>query len=274
MVESTEFALAFGQPPIVETRLGVQFTPLLNFKAVHYGIFLKEFLVDIEGWRILPDQPSSPPEMERFGIKVLNPTVEQPESHLPGTCVRVASRDGSRKILFQPNKLTIGWNREKEACIPFAEVKTHFDDVFEKFEAFAAEWKLGTPVVNLWEIAYVNKIPAGELWSTPSDWHRVLPGLFTPNGPQILGHEWGTFNGTWYFEIPPERGRVRVQVQKAVANQTDELVMLLVITARGEIGGSGVQDWSTGLNLGHQSALRAFYDLASPEAKQKWGIRS
>ena len=87
-----------------------------------------------------------------------------------------------------------------------------------------------------------------------------------PNGPQVTGHEWSTFNGTWFFVIPPQMGRVRVRVQKVVELKTDEIALLLVITTRGEIGDQGVSDWSSGLELGHRSAVRVFFDIASPEA--------
>jgi hypothetical protein len=187
--------------------------------------------------------------------------------------MRLSRKDDARTTQFQPNKLIYGWNREKEQRPAHSEFRAEFDALYQKLEKFAESRGMGRPVANLWEMTYVNKIAPGKLWQQPSDWHRVLPGIFPTGGPQVTGHEWSTFSGTWYFVIPPQNGRVKVQVQKVVANQTKELALLVVITARGEIGDPGVSDWSSGLDLGHESAIRVFYDLSSPEAREEWGVR-
>ena len=137
---------------------------------------------------------------------------------------------------------------------------------------FAEAHELPALKPNLWEVTYTNVVPSGKLWQTPSDWHNVLPSLFVPGGPTPTGHPFATFNGEWLFEIPERRGRVRVRVQKSVANPTKEVVLLLIVTARGEIGGTGVPDWASGLILGHESAVRVFSGLVSPLAKKEWGF--
>ena len=212
--------------------------------------------------------------MERFGSKVLRPKPEKPPEDFPQICMRLSSKDDTRTIQFQANKLIGGWNRETLPKITYAEAKTEYDKRFLQLETFAAKHDLGKPVANLWELTYVNKILPGVLWQKPADWHRVLPGIFPVGGPQVTGHEWATFNGSWLFVIPPQMGRIRVRVQKAVENATADVVLLLVITARCEIGESGAADWSSGIQLGHRSILKVFHDLASPEARQAWGYKS
>jgi uncharacterized protein (TIGR04255 family) len=272
MVDKGEFCPEFDHPPVIETRIGVQFAPLIGLKSGHFGLFWEECL-DLDGWRLLPDTPPSPKDVERFGSKQLRPPVDNEEEEFPPICMRVANEDNTRTVQFQANKLIYGWNREKGPRPSYSEVKVEFDALFGRLQGFAAKWALGKPEVNFWELTYVNKILPGNLWQTPSDWHRVLPGIFPPGGPSVDGHEWATFNGTWFFVIPPEIGRVRVRVQKALANQTGEIVLLLVIAARGETGPPGVADWSVGVELGHRSATRVFYDLASPEARKVWGLK-
>jgi uncharacterized protein (TIGR04255 family) len=262
--------VSFDRPPVIETRIGVQFAPLIGFRSGHFGLFWEE-CVGTKDWRILADQPASPKEIERFGSKKLRPTVEKDEGDFPQICMRLSSKDG-RTVQFQPNKLIYGWYRT-EGRPSFDEVRGQFDKLFADLERYVVKWDLGILTPNLWEVTYVNKILPGKLWQTPSDWHKVLPGIFPPGGPTVGDMDWSTFNGTWFFVIPPERGRVRMRVQKVVANQTDEILLLLVITARGEIGEPGVADWSTGLNLGHQSAARVFHDVASPKAREEWGVR-
>lgn len=274
MDQPTDFCPFFERPPVIETRIGVQFSPLIGFRSGHFGLFWKECL-GTDGWRILADQDAAPKEVERFGSKLLRPvTAEKEEVDFPQVCMRLSKDDFTRTVQFQPNKLTYGWSREKGPRPSYSEVRTQFDSLYEKLERFALEWNLGEPVANLWEVTYVNKILPGDLWTSPADWHRVLPGIFPVGGPQVPGHDWSTFNGTWFFVIPPQMGRVRVRVQKVVETKTDEIVLLLVITARGEIGGVGAADWHSGLDLGHRTVVRVFYDLSSPEARNEWGLQS
>ncbi|HYH68667.1 MAG TPA: TIGR04255 family protein, partial [Urbifossiella sp.] len=272
MSDSPEFCPTFERPPVIETRIGVQFSPLVGFRSGHFGLFWDECL-GTEGWRIREDAPPLPVESERFGDKRLQPPPDDDFEDCIGLRMRLSSADNTRTVQFQPNRLLYGWTRESGQPPSFAEVKHQFSRLYDGLALFAAGCNLGKPQANLWEVTYVNQIPPGKLWKNPSDWHRVFPHLFVEGGPSVAGHEWATFNGEWYFVIPPQLGRVRVRVQKSV-NPADEVVLLLVVTARGEIGSDGASDWQTGAEIGHRSAVRVFYDLASPEARDEWGARA
>ena len=254
-------------------RIGVQFAPLLGLRSGHFGLFWAECL-GTEEWRILQDQTPSPTETERFGSKALRPKTEKQVEDFLQICMRLSSRDDGQTVHFQANKLICSWNREENPQFTYSAADAQYDKLFGRLKAFTKNHGLGEPVPNLWELTYVNKILPGKLWQRPADWHRVLPGIFPVGGPQVNDHEWATFNGTWMLVIPPQLGRVRIRIQKAVENATDEVVLLLVITARGEIGDPGASDWSSGIRTGHRSAVRAFYDVASPEARQDWGLKS
>ena len=267
---TTNLSLSFDNPPVQETRIGLQFTPLTGFRIGHFGMLWDECFGKSD-WLIREDAPASPKLTERFGSKFLKP----PESaggqpSFPQVCMRLARNDGKRTAQFQPNKLTYGWTREEEKRPSYTTVRQEFAEIIAKFIDFVARWKLGKVVNNLWELTYVNKIVLGDSWQKPADWHLIMPGIFPVGGPQVAGHPWATFNGTWFFEIPPEKGRVQVRAQKVVENQTEEISLLLVITARGEINEK--DDWLPLLDLGHQSVLRVFHDISSLEARKKWGI--
>lgn len=272
MSESKKNLPQFERPPVYETRIGVQFAPLIGFRSGHFGLFWHDCLGTGE-WRIHADQALLPKEQERFGSKFLRQSVEKKDDDYPQACMRLSNMDDTEWVLFQANKIIYGWKRDEKVQPTYSQIKSQFAKLFEKLERFAEKYGLSRPSSELWEISYVNKIVPGSLWQSPSDWHRVLPGIFPPGGPSVPGFEWATFNGTWFFEIPPQRGRVMVKAQKAVANQTGEILLLMVITARGEIGGAGAPDWSTGLDLGHQAAGEVFCGLSSSEAQKEWGVR-
>jgi len=269
MTDSTPPLPQFSRPPVLETHLGIQFSPMVGFKSGHFGLFWRD-CVGLEGWKISEDQLPIPTKTEKFGSKYLR-TPPKEEPGFPKVLMRLTREDGSQSVQFQPNRLVYGWKRNKHGCLPFGEVQRQFGETFGRLESFADQWRLGTPVPSLWEITYTNVIHKGRLWDTPADWHRILPGIFPPTLPSAEGHEWATFTGNWIFDIVPERGRVEVQVQKSVPNQSGDIVLLLIITARGEIGEKGSPDWHSGLSLGHQSAVRVFHDLTSRDAHEEWG---
>ena len=275
MDQSAEFCPVFDRPPVIETRIGVQFAPLIRFSSGHFGLFWQECF-GTEDWLIRPDKALMAKETERFGSKLLRPPVEKDITLIPQVCMELAKRDGTRKVQFQADRLIYGWWTRPNGQRPhYSEVRSEFESIFAKLEAFAKKWTLGAPVVNLWDVTYVNNILPGTLWQTPLDWHNVLPSLFPASGPRVADHDWATFIGSWYFEIRPQLGRVNVQAQKVVSNQSEQTSLLLTITARGEIakeGSPGATDWKAGLDIGHQSALRAFVDLSSKEAHKEWGM--
>ena len=67
-------------------------------------------------------------------------------------------------------------------------------------------------------------------------------------------------------------GRLHVVVRQAHSTETNQTVLLLQMTARGPIGKDDSQDLKSGLDLGHQAAVSAFFALTSQPAKEHWGL--
>ena len=271
MPEPNDSLPTFDRPPIIETKLGVQFSPWTDFQSAHFGLFWQE-CVGLEGWSLAPDQLALATDTEQFGDKQLKPRLAE-AAEFPQVRMTLQHSDGIRSVQFQPNKLYFLWDRRKGPGPGHEAARQEFAAILDKMPRFAEAHKLPSFQPNLWEVTYTSVIPPGPLWQTPADWHNVLPFLFVPGGPAPSGHPWATFTGEWLFEIPDRRGRVRVKAQKSVANPGKEIVLLLIVKARGEIGGTGAADCLEGLALGRQAAVRVFCDLASPAAKKEWGVR-
>jgi uncharacterized protein (TIGR04255 family) len=128
---------------------------------------------------------------------------------------------------------------------------------------------MGEVTPNQWELTYINSIPKGKLWETPSDWSKVLPGLFgsPPSGGNA---KLESFGGEWHFEIPPKRGRLHISVQLSRLKDELEPVLLLQMTARGSVGKGAAQTFDEGLEIGHQATLDAFLEITSDDAQKAW----
>jgi uncharacterized protein (TIGR04255 family) len=261
----------FANPPVVEVVLGVQFAALTNFTSGHLGWFWKRFL-DGE-WERATDAPTLPDQFETFEKRRRAGPAFQVKLDSPARPRRlqIANQAGDRLIQIQPTQFIYNWLKKEGHYPSFRRVYEEFANYFRRFRTFVEEAKLGDVVPNQWEITYVDQIPAGNLWQSPSDWHRILPGLLGPQ-PGVDGLHLESAGGEWHYEITPAQGRLHISIQQGMT-EGEEPALLLQTTARGSIGKDSAPDLETGLNLGHEVIRRAFLGMTSAEAQAAWGRR-
>lgn len=263
----------FARPPVVELVLGAQFAPLANFSSGHLGWYWKHCL-DQEWVRAvdavpLQDQFETFDEHRRWrvpGVQVMLEPMAAPSR------LQITNQSGDRMIQVQPTRFHYNWIKKEGTYPRYEKVLEEFRRRLARFEHFTEEADLGQLILNQWELTYVDRIPAGELWESPADWHRVLPGLLAPPvplpelAPETVG------GGEWHFEISPQRGRLHVSAQLAKWGDAGEPALLLQMTARGPISKEGGDaELKSGLDLGHNTTVEAFLRLTSPQAHAFWG---
>ncbi len=261
----------FDNPPVIETVLGVQFEPLKGLTSGHVGWFWKE-LRD-RNWTKFAETIALPDEFERF-----EPTPRAPAQMrfvpmpFPGRS-QISSPDDGRMIQIQPSRFHYNWNRVGGEYPRYRKVLEEFAHHFENFCRFVKQVKLGEVVPNQWELTYIDSIPKGVLWENPSDWHKLLPGLFSPLS-HVGSVRLEAFGGVWQFEIPPQRGRLHVTINLAALESDPAPVLLFQTTARGPISKEGGLTLQEGLNLGHQATVDLFLGVISEKAQKAWGRKS
>lgn len=262
-------SIHFDRAPVVETRMTVQFRPLDGFHAGHFGLLWDECL-GRENWTALPDADLEPHRREGFDTLFLVPAKQLTQVNATPVRMVLSSINSDQLFQFQPDQATMTFRRQADDCPTYEQVRESFGAVMNGVAKFVAKYDLGELVPDLWGLTYVNAIPMGELWKTVADWHKIFPTLFPPSPPNHGGCEWSSFDGEWHLVIPSTIGRVHVKVMKSVANHTKEVVLLMVLAVRGEIGDGGAMNWESGLNLAHDTAVRVFYELSSPSARAYW----
>jgi hypothetical protein len=152
-------------------------------------------------------------------------------------------------------------------------LKPAFREIFERFCNFVKDQKLGELSLNQWEVTYVNHLPKGSVWSTPADWS----GLFSPIAqlsPDLGFVELESFGGERHYVIPPQRGRLHVQLRHARIDirPKGQEVLILKFTARGPISGKGTNPLAEDgdLDIGHDVIQRSFERLTSEAARTYW----
>lgn len=275
-MSSTEPTPDFANPPIVEFVLGAQFAPLENFNTGHFGLFWER--LGRNEWPIVGEEPPLDPQFEQFEAPRWR-TVRNLQFKLqPGFQqgrLTLQNADRDRMIQLQDTRFLLNWRKRTsgtEVKYPSDKVLIgEFESKFAFLEKFVAEHNLGELQLNQWEITYVDSFPQDELWQSPADWQHILPGLFgtlstTTQSELSLEHR----AAEWSYEIRPKKGRLHVNAQVGFLTESGRPSLLLNLTARGPIGGSGIASLREGLDLGHLVSVREFLAMVDPEIKAKW----
>lgn len=267
----------FAKPPIIEFVLGAQFAPLENFATGHFGLFWER--LGREEWPIAGEEPPLDPQFELFDSPrwrmARNLQFKLQPSFQPGRFT-LQNADRDRMVQLQDTRLLLNWRKRTsggEVKYPSYKVLIgEFEQRFAFLENFVAEHNLGELQLNQWEITYVDSFPQDELWQSPADWQRILPGLFgtlsTTTQPELsLEHR----AAEWSYEIKPKMGRLHVNAQDGFLTEPQKPSLLLNITARGPVDGNGIAALREGLDLGHVVSVREFLAMVDPEIKAMWG---
>jgi uncharacterized protein (TIGR04255 family) len=271
----------FDAPPVIETVLSVQFSRLPGFSTAHAGRFWADYVgvpAKIGGaWSRANDAARLEDQFERFGVndawgrvglKLTN--ASEPRR------TQIIRDDEERMIQIQDSRLILNWRKRDGGYPSYGTLLPEFKALLSAFEAFVAGAGLGKVELNQWELAYVNHIPRGEMWDTPRDWPKIIPGLFIP--PAVGGgkdpplHE-NVGGGDWRFALADQRGRLFVSLRHSKMAPTDSPELLdLTLTTRGPVTKS--ESWEQGLDLGHDAIVRTFAAMTSAESHRTWKRRT
>lgn len=263
----------FLKPPVVELVLGAQFSPLTKFTTAHNGLFWNEIRTD--GWTEPSDESPLVDQFELFdrarwvpsqGLQLQIKPVKMPSRFM------LAHESQDRLLQIQQSRFHLNW-RKRDAFYPsYKNLIQQFEDEFARFQNFVEGQGLGKIALNQWELTYIDAFPKGELWETPEDWSKLLPGLFeTLFDTNGLGLSLEQRGAEWSYEIQPKRGRLHVVASLGRWGEEKRDCLLLQTTARGPIGKDGATTLREGLDIGHDTAVGSFLRIVSASTKKDWG---
>jgi hypothetical protein len=260
---------AYDNPPVIETVLGIQFDRFAELKNAHLGAFWKT--LDLDEWAEVADAPLLESQFERFSeTEQWGGGVRYKLTQDPAARLQIKNATGDRMIQIQNSRLHFNWIKQNGRPYPSYEVvRPEFEKLLTAFEHFLRREKLGVIRPNQWEVSYINDIPQGTVWQTPSEWGFFLPLSGLPRIEHVIEGE--SFGGEWHFTIPGQRGRLHVLWEHA-ASAAGESLVRLTLTARGPIP---VETSSIlrGLDLGRATIVRSFHALMSDAANKYWKVK-
>lgn len=259
----------FRNPPVVEFVLGVQFAPLVNLTAGHFGR-LWNLLGD--DWERTEDAPLIPDQFEQFerpqwtqrGVSYSRVGARPPLGRLI-----LHHRKRDRLVQVQPTRFHLNWRKTGDSKPSYKKLIDEFAATFTAFQTFVESQRLGELAPNQWEITYIDAYPQGEYWQSPDDWSSFLPGLFGGSF-QVPGITLEQRAAEWSYTIQPKLGRLHIAAQPGRWGDEPRDSLLVDITARGPIDGTKVATWRSGLDLGHTVAVESFLKMTDPGLQAKW----
>lgn len=260
----------FNKPPVIETVLGVQFVPLQKFTNAHLGAFWKK--LPQEEWDNVSDAETLESVFEEFGDERswVPPGMQLKISRDPSRRLRIRNHTNDRMIQIQNSRFHYNWlGQGGGEYARFKNIKPEFDEMLNTYKQYITDEKLGEITPNQWEITYVNHIPKGTVWNSPSDWENVFPTISSNNNCSTVG-SLESFECKLHYELEGKRGRLHVEIRHGKRDNTQE-ILIMNLTARGPIHPDGVQ-LDEGLNLGRKAIVRAFAELTGPDAHEFWEI--
>lgn len=149
----------FGQPPVIETVLALEFVPLARMTAIKLVQLQSSWLTS---YPTLSEQSALPPN---------RPTQSAPTFEIlrgaPGMRVWAESDDGSGYLLqTQNDRLVLNWRRpagaDGTAYLGYEQSKARFVEALDALTAFRTENDLGAILPIAVEFGYVNTIDISE----------------------------------------------------------------------------------------------------------------
>lgn len=261
----------FSKPPVVETVLSVQFTPLSGFSIAHFGLYWQKIREEFKRVEVRPPVAHMKEDFSRgairgmpqFGLEL----VSEPE-------IRCWFMDepGNQILQVQKDRFIHNWQKitGDEIYPRYEAVRGTFDRQWRRFCDFLTEEKLGKPEVNQCEVTYVNHIEYDNGWKTFGELNKVIaPWSGSYSGSFLRAPEKVSLNATYVF--PDNKGRLYVFLQPVLRTRDAKEVLQLNLIARGAPSSSETGDLLQWLDLGREWIVKGFTDFTTKEMHKHWG---
>lgn len=231
--------------------------------------------MNLEEWPEATDEPPLEDQFEQFdkprwsvGLVPKFRLVATP----PVSRMRILHASGQKMIQLQPTRLHFNWLKTEDFKPSYGILVKEFLDLLGRFCAFVGETGLGSLLPNQWELTYVDAFFQDEEWKTPAGWKDVLPGLFgglfSDSSEADLALDYR--NAEWSFEIRPRQGRLHISARPGKWSRDKRIALILTTTARGPVPNSAIDEIKSGLDLGHEKAVAAFFEIVDKRLVEKW----
>lgn len=254
---------SFRNPPVGEVVCGIQFRPLTQFQAPHYGIFWEQIRKEFPRCRTVAPlatgqpidmQPNEPTEIT---VQFVANAPDMPR-------VWFISKDDTCLVQLQPDRLLFNW-REGPSRAPYPRFKTiikKFRDIFGKFDKFVNTNGLGELSLLQTEVTYINHIKFAPGFESFADIGEVFPDFSWRRGDRTVSAP----DNFQFRSTHPllNDGKLQVSIGSARSRTDKSPLIRFDLTARGSAtllkNVNEIWNW---YDLANETIVDAFIDLTS-----------
>lgn len=262
---------SYGEPPVVEAAVAIQFSPIADLTVAHLGLFwekVRDLYPNVDAHPPLPrvEETPGPPRPVRLGLQL--------ESGVPELRIWFLSRDKTHLLQVQHDRLVYNWRKlDGDAPYPrYDKLRENLIQEYGRFDSFLEKEGLKAVEPDQAELTYVNHVPvAGDgRWSLPHRITRLWRDL--PERTELPPPESVEFQSHYaYYDGDELIGRLHVQFTPIYAGEASIPAYRLQLTGRGAPRGDGGLDGALEmLDREHEWIVRSFTEITTEEMHRGW----
>lgn len=262
------------RPPVIEVVVGVQFDPLPGLTNAHLAEIWQSVLRDryprVADAPVVEDPPDMFLDAESIRVPRLSFGAVSGASRLRAM-TRPDDDIDAKMIQLQNGWVVANWMHTKQRPYPgFRGVATDLTNALNAVRDYLRANDMGPLMPRMWEVAYVDHIPAGPLWQTDAELPSVFPGLLGHGRAEGSTSQIGEAVWRWRFDRPRRANlRVTLTVHRGIGNPPVRTAVVESL-ARGPIKPDDPDGIEAGVACGREIAVRTFTGLCSDRALAYW----
>ena len=262
----------FGDPPLVETALSLQFESLPAFRLVHVGMLWNQFRTSFPR---IEEHPPLVAARETFGV----PSPLSVEVTIEGTPplprVWFLNESGTELIQVQADRFIHNWRKSGVVSTPYPRyenIRESFLGEVRKFEEFIYNEQIGQVLVNQCEVTYVNHIEPSQVWHRHGQIEGVLRSWSAQRYSFLPEAEGGSIEQRFVItsDLGHTLGRLHASLTPAWKAEDQSAIFVLTLIARGSPINEGIDGAFAFFDLGREWIVKGFADLTTPEMHRVW----
>ncbi|MCY3955044.1 MAG: TIGR04255 family protein [Nitrospira sp.] len=262
----------YGSPPVIETVLGVQFSPLSSFQVPHFGLFWNRVR---QAYPHVEVQPPLGPTFEQFVPKEIRGEAQiRFEAGPPDFRCWFKNQEQTHLMQVQRDRFVVNWRKVtgQEVYPRYVQFRPRFKSEWTEFCKFLEEENLETPQVNQCEVTYVNHFESEKEFISFGEAHKIFEVWSELPAEEFLpAPESVRFN--IHYLLPDQKGRMHVVVEPKLRTRDGKEVLQVTLTCRGRPDSPTIEDILNWFDLGHEWIVQGFTQLTTHEMHQIWERR-
>ena len=256
----------FGNPPLNEVVLGVQFAPAAGYQQIRagdvWGLFKNEF-------PHVEELPPLPPSFETFGLPPRPPFGFGVITGAQHDRFWFLSEGKDELIQFQQDRLLHNWRKvgnQTNEYPRFEKMIVRFRDEATKLEEYFSTLHKQQLNCNQAEISYINHIYFDDKSGISSETDAVNFINFANPVPDEIS---SSYRRTIQDENGNPVGRLVCELNSAIDMQQRK-ISILTLTARGMPNGSNIDAAIRFLEHGREIVVKEFAAITTEQAHKIW----